>query len=251
MKIHEYQAIEFFKKAGLPVCEGEVATEAGKAKEIAKRIGYPVVLKSQVLVGGRGKAGGIKVVKDEAQLAASLEQLKKLVIKGYPVERIFVVKAINIKKEFYCAITVDPSRNDVVLIASSAGGVDIEDTAKKTPELIQKYYLQGKRELDTARWPAFVKSVFGDAAAQAHGTGIFQKILKIFFEQDCSLVEINPLVIDAQGKWYAADAKINLDDNAFFRHPDNANLRDLRYEDPDELDAKECQLSFLKLQRNV
>src|SRR3989338_10395439 len=133
MKIHEYQAIELFKKAGLPVCDGEVAVHVEEAKEIAKRIGYPVVLKSQVLVGGRGKAGGIKVVKDEAQLATTFEQLKKLVIKGYPVERIFVVKAITIKKEFYCAITVDPSHNDVILIASSAGGGDIEETAKTNP----------------------------------------------------------------------------------------------------------------------
>src|SRR3989338_3628319 len=251
MKIHEYQAIELFKKAGLPVCEGDIATETQSAKEIAKRIGYPVVLKSQVLVGGRGKAGGIKVVKDEAQLATTFEQLKKLVIKGYRVERIFVVKAITIKKEFYCAVTIDPSQNDVVLIASSAGGVDIEETAKKNSEQIQKFYLQGKRELDTKRWPAFVKPVFGDAAGQAHGTEVFKKILKIFFEQDCSLVEVNPLVIDDKGKWYAADAKINLDDNALFRHLDNANLRDLQYEDPDELEAHECQLSFVKLDGDV
>jgi succinyl-CoA synthetase beta subunit len=202
-------------------------------------------------VGGRGKAGGIKVVKDEGQLVTTFEQLKKLVIKGYPVERIFVVKAITIKKEFYCAVTVDPSHNDVVLIASSEGGVEIEETAKTNPEKIQKYYLQGKRELDPTRWPAFAKAVFNDAASQAQGTEFFRKLLRIFFEQDCSLAEINPLAIDDQEKWYAADAKINLDDNALFRHPEDAALRDLRYEDPDELDAKECQLSFVKLDGNV
>jgi succinyl-CoA synthetase beta subunit len=251
MKIHEYQAIDFFKKAGLPVCDGEVATEVNKAKEIAKRIGYPVVLKSQVLVGGRGKAGGIKVVKDEAQLVSTFEQLRKLVIKGYPVERIFVVKAINIKKEFYCAVTIDPSHNDIVLIASAAGGVDIEETAQTHPEQIQKYYLQGKRTFEPSRWVEFIKKVFPDGGSQAIGTDIFNKLVKIFFENDCSLVEVNPLVIDDQGKWYAADAKINLDDNALFRHPDAVALRDLRYEDPDELEAKECQLSFVKLDGNV
>lgn len=251
MKIHEYQAIEFFKKAGMPVCPGEVATTPEEAKDIAQRIGYPVVLKSQVLVGGRGKAGGIKVVKDEAQLVSTFEQLRKLVIKGYPVERIFVVKAIDIKKEFYCAVTIDPSRNDVVLIASAAGGIDIEETAKTNPEQIQKYYLQGKREFEPARWVEFIKRVFPDGGSQALGTDIFNKMVKVFFDQDCSLVEVNPLVIDAQGKWYAADAKILFDDNAMFRHPDNNNLRDMRYEDPDELEAKECQLSFVKLDGEV
>ena len=251
MKIHEYQAIEFFKKVGIQVCPGEVATEVGQAQEIAKRIGYPVVLKSQVLVGGRGKAGGIKVVKDEAQLVITFAQLKKLVIKGYPVERIFVVKAIDIKKEFYCAVTIDPSHNDVVLIASSAGGVDIEETAKTNPDRIQKYYLQGKREFEPARWVEFIKRVFPDGGSQAVGTDIFNKLVKVFSEQDCSLVEVNPLVIDAQGKWYAADAKILFDDNALFRHPENAKLLDFQYEDPDEIDAKASQLSFVKLDGNV
>jgi succinyl-CoA synthetase beta subunit len=251
MKIHEYQAIEFFKKAGMPVCPGEVATTVDEAKAIAGRIGYPVVLKSQVLVGGRGKAGGIKVVKDEVQLVSIFEQLRKLVIKGYPVERIFVVKAIDIKKEFYCAVTIDPSRNDVVLIASAAGGVDIEETAQKTPEQIQKYYLQGKRDFEPARWVEFIKRVFPDGGSQAVGTDIFQKMVKVFFEQDCSLVEVNPLAIDAAGKWYAADAKMLFDDNAMFRHPEQGALRDMRYEDPEELEAKECQLSFVKLDGNV
>jgi len=147
MKIHEYQAAELFKKFGIPVLSGEVATTLNEAQSIAEKIGFPVVLKSQVLVGGRGKAGGIKVVKTAAELSKAFPQLKALNIKGYPVERIFVVQAIAIKKEFYVAITIDPAKNDIVLIASSAGGVDIEETAKQNSQAIHKLYLNANRVL--------------------------------------------------------------------------------------------------------
>ena len=184
-------------------------------------------------------------------MAEAFVQLKKLVIKGYPVERIFVVKAIDIKKEFYCAVTIDPSHNDVVLIASAAGGVDIEETAQKNPEQIQKYYLEGKREFEPARWVKFITKVFPDGGSQARGTDIFNKMVKVFFEQDCSLVEVNPLVIDAAGKWYAADAKINFDDNALYRHPDIAAWRDPSQEDPREVEAKKYELSYVGLDGNI
>ncbi|MDP2653553.1 MAG: ADP-forming succinate--CoA ligase subunit beta [Candidatus Omnitrophota bacterium] len=251
MKIHEYQAVDLFKKAGLPVLEGQVAATLEEALKIADRIGYPVVLKSQVLVGGRGKAGGIKVVKTRDDLAKLFPQLRSLVIKGYPVEKILIVRAIDIKKEFYAAVTVDPVRGDVVLIASSEGGVDIEETAKTHPEKIQKYYLEGQKRIDPARWPAFIKAVFADKGSQEQGTKIFEGILKVFFQYDCSLAEVNPLVIDAKGDWYAADAKINFDDNGLFRHEELVALRDMRYEDPDEIEAKDHNLSFVKMDGNV
>ena len=251
MKIHEYLAAELVKKSGIPTCPGEVATNVEEAQSIAKKLDFPVVLKAQVLTGGRGKAGGVKVVKNSDELAETFPQIKNLTIKGYPVEKFFVVQAVDIQKEFYMAVTIDPGHNDVVLIASSAGGVEIEETAKKHPEQIRKFYLQGKRDLNAGGFPEFIRSVFSDAKAQEQGTKIFQNLLKLFFQHDCSLAEINPLVIDKKGQWIAADAKITFDDNALFRHPDIQQLRDLKYEDPDELAAQQCSLSFVKMEGNV
>ncbi len=251
MKIHEYQARELFKKAGIPVADGDTTGDLAEAKEIAQRIGYPVVLKSQVLVGGRGKAGGIKLADNESDLETKFSNLKKLVIKGYAVEKILVARAIDIKKEFYAAITIDNAHNDVVLIASSAGGIDIEETAKTNPGQIAKFYLEGKKEIDFSRWDNFITKVFTEKKSQEKGTEIFKQLLNFFYQNDCTLAEINPLVIDAKGDWYAADAKVIFDDNALFRHPEIPALRDLSYEDADELEAKEHDLSFVKLDGNV
>jgi len=251
MKIHEYQATALFKKFNIPVLPGEVATQLKEAQAIAKQIGYPLVLKAQVLVGGRGKAGGIKVVRNSEDLVKNFEQLKKLVIKGYPVERILIVRAIDIKKEYYVAVTIDPTQNDVVLIASVAGGVDIEETAKKNPQAIKKFYLQGEHTIDLKRWPDFIYSIFPDKASQELGTKIFQNLINLFYQYDCSLAEINPLVQDRGGEWHAADAKINFDDNALFRHGDIQAMSDPKYEEIEELEAKQQGLSFVKLDGNV
>ncbi len=251
MKIHEYQATQLFKEAGVSVVSGQVAVDVEEALKVAEGIGYPVVLKSQVLVGGRGKAGGIKVVKDAENLKAMFEQLKNLTIKGYSVEKILVVKAIDIKKEFYVGVAIDNVKNDVVLIASSSGGVEIEEVAKTNPQAIKKFYLNGNKEIDTERWPEFIEGVFDQKDYQQITTEVFQKLIGVFFDNDCSLAEINPLVIDGDGQILAADAKINFDDNALFRHEAIESMRDLAYEDPDELEAKENNLSFVKLEGNV
>lgn len=251
MKIHEYQATQIFEQAGIPVVSGRVAATLGEAVCIAADIGYPVALKSQVLVGGRGKAGGIKVVRHKEDLEKDFEQLKNLTIKGYPVEKVLVVRAIEIKKEFYAGVTIDSVKNDVVLIASCAGGVEIEEAAKTNPGAIKKFYLHGCKDIDQARWPEFIGAIFDNPSHREMGTVIFQNLVKVFFDYDCSLAEINPLVIDGQGRLLAADAKINFDDNALFRHPDIQEMRDPTYEDTDELEAKENSLSFVKLDGNV
>ncbi len=230
---------------------GQVATDAQEAARIAEGIGYPVVLKAQVLVGGRGKAGGIKKVNTPPELAAAFAQLRALKIKDYPVEKVLVVRAVAIKREFYIGMTVDTSRNDVVLIASAAGGVDIEETARENPQAIKKYYLEGNVQLSGKKWQSFIESVFDDPHYQVKGTEMFRSLAKVFFAYDCSLAEINPLVIDDKGRMFAADAKINFDDNALFRHEDLAAMRDIRYEEPDELEAKEHGLSFVRLDGNV
>jgi len=251
MKIHEYQATQIFDKAGIPVVSGSVAADIERAVKIADEIEYPVVLKSQVLVGGRGKAGGIKIVQDKQELIKAFGELKGLNIRGHRVEKVLIVRAIDIKKEFYVGVTIDNIKNDVVLIASSSGGVEIEEAAKMDPQAIKKYYLYGKQEIDKERWPEFINAVFKDLSHQQVATKIFQKLIKIFFDHDCSLAEINPLVIDGNGKILAADAKINFDDNALFRHEDIREMQDLTYEDADELEAKDNSLSFVKLDGNV
>src|SRR3989338_1166452 len=251
MKIHEYQARDIFRKAGIKFNDGYVAETLDEALQIANLVGFPVVLKSQVLVGGRGRAGGIKLVKDPLDLKAAFETLKKLVIKGYRVKKILVVHAIDIKKEFYVGITIDAIQDDVVLMASSAGGVDIEETAKTNPEAIKKFYFHGERTIEQARWKDFIVSVFSDASEQAQAAEILQKVVKVFYENDCLLAEINPLTVDEKGRMLAADAKINFDDNALMRHDNFESMRDLEYEDPDELEAKKNNLSFVTLDGNV
>lgn len=251
MKIHEYQAKTLFEKAGIPVPIGGMAVELKEAQEIVKEIGFPAVLKSQVLVGGRGLAGGIKVVKNNDELTQSFSALKNLTIKGCRVQKILVVKAVSIKKEIYMSITVDNAHNDAVLILSTVGGVDIEETARKNPAAIRKYYFHGKKALDEARWRDFVKTVFGDCASQEKVSSFAGALSKVFFQNDCTLAEINPVVIDDKGRWMAADSKVILDDNALFRHPGLKGLRDLEYEDPDEIEAKEHDLSFVKMDGNI
>ena len=251
MKIHEYQAREFLVKKGIPVPPAEVASNVREAKAAAEKIGFPVVLKAQVLVGGRGKAGGVKVVKSAAELEGVASQIFSLQIKGYPVKKILVGKAVSIKKEFYLTVTVDNTKGDVVLIASEAGGIDIEETAKKTPEKIQKLYLEGKKSPDKVKLSVFLKAIFKDKALEERAVSTVASLLAIFFENDCSLTEINPLVADEQGKLLALDAKMIFDDNALFRHPEIEVLRDPSYEDADEIEAKSHGLSFVKLDGNI
>ncbi len=251
MKIHEYQAIQIFKNVLIPTPGGEVASTLPEGLSVALRLGFPVVLKAQVLVGGRGKAGGVAVVKNENEFKEHFVRIKQLKIKGYCVDKIFIVPAIAIKKEFYAAVAIDNIKADVVLIVSADGGVEIEETAKTNPQAIKKFYLNGQRVLDPARFLEFIKAVFPDPADQGHATDILQKLVTVFFAQDCSIAEINPLVKDALGAWYAADAKINFDDNALYRQPQLENLRDISYEDADETEAKNLSLSFVKMEGNV
>jgi succinyl-CoA synthetase beta subunit len=251
MKIHEYQAVDLFRQAGLPVRDGEVASDAQTALRLADKMGYPVVLKAQVLVGGRGKAGGVKLVSNAKDLPEVFNKIKALNIKGYDVDKILVARAVDIKKEIYAAVTIDNIKGDVVIIASSEGGVDIEETAKTNPEKILKFYMEGKKEIDQVRWGSFINALFADAKYREPGTKIIQGLVKFFYDYDCSLAEINPLVIDDKGELIAADAKVLFDDNALYRHEKLNDLRDFKYDDQDEVDAKAVGLSFVKLEGNV
>lgn len=251
MKIHEYQAKGLFEKEGIPTPPGRLAISLEEAREAGKEIGFPAVLKSQVLAGGRGLAGGIKIVQRPEEFEKTFLELKKLKIKGYQAERILITHACSIKQEFYAAIALDNAKGDVVVIASAAGGIDIEETAQKNPEKIHKYYLEGKKKIGYSRWAGFIEKIFKDKNLQGQGTAIFESLLKVFFKNDCSLAEINPLILDDKHRLVAIDAKIILDDNALFKHPETAGLRDLKYEDKDELEARAAGLSFVKLGGNI
>ena len=251
MKIHEYQAVGLFRQAGLPVTDGQVASESKDALKIAESLGYPVVLKAQVLVGGRGKAGGVKLAHNPQELTTVFDQIKNLTIKGYTVDKILVAKVVNIKKEYYAAVTIDNIKGDIVIIASNEGGVDIEETAKTDPQKILKFYLEGNRKIDATRWTPFITALFPDVKYHKEGTAIFEKLLKFFIDFDCSLAEINPLAINDKGQLVAADAKVLFDDNALYRHEKLQDLRDFKYDDQDEIDAKAMGLSFVKLDGNV
>ena len=251
MKIHEYQARYLFTEYGIPIAAGDVASTPEEALAIARKTGFPVVIKAQVLVGGRGKAGGVKVVSDEATLVSEFKRIKALTIKGYAVDCILVAKGIDIKKEYYVAITIDNVKGDVVIIASAEGGVEIEETAKTDPDKILKFYLQGQKTLDESRWALVAAQLFSDIRLQQSATAIIAKLLKLFFEKDCSLAEINPFVINGEGNLIAADAKVIIDDNGLFRQEKVQALRDAKYDDADEMEAKEKGLSFVKLEGNV
>jgi succinyl-CoA synthetase beta subunit len=191
------------------------------------------------------------VVSSDAELAQEFSRIKALTIKGYAVERLLVARAIDIKKEYYVAITIDNIKGDVVIIASAEGGVEIEETAKTDPDKILKFYMQGERTLNEARFAPVAQQLFTDVRLQKSATAIIEKLVKLFFEKDCSLAEINPFVVTGEGNLMAADAKVIIDDNALDRQKDVAAMRDLKYEDADEMEAKEKGLSFVKLEGNV
>jgi len=251
MKLHEYQSKLIFAEYGVPIPKGKIAATAVEAKQIAKELGGRVVVKSQVLVGGRGKAGGIRLAKNAAEAEELATQILGMEIKGLPVRKVLVDEAADIEKEIYLGITNDRAARRPVMMASSEGGVDIEEVARRTPEKIIKAHihpllgLQGYQARDIAagidlpreHWRAF--------------EGIAAGLWLAYRKSDANLAEINPLVITADGKLLAVDGKMVLDDNALFRHPDLADKRDLDIEDASEIEARKYGLSYIRLDGNI
>lgn len=251
MKLHEYQSKNIFSKYGIPIPKGRVTTTAQEAKQIAEELGGLVVIKSQVLVGGRGKAGGVKLAKDPSEAEQLATQILGMEIKGLPVRKVLVDEASAIDQEIYFAITDDRASKKPIMIASAAGGVDIEEVAAKTPEKIVKVNIDpllGLREyqardiavaIDLPRdyWRDFTKIAMG--------------LWEVYKNTDASLAEINPLVITKDKKLIALDGKMMIDDNALFRHPDLAEMRDTDEDAPAEIEARKYGLSFIKLDGNI
>jgi succinyl-CoA synthetase beta subunit len=251
VKIHEYQARELFSKHGIPVNAGAVAVNPGQAREEAERIGGRVVVKAQVHVGGRGKAGGVKLAENPTEAEQRARDILGMDIKGLTVEKVLVADAVDIASEAYVGVIVDRATRRPVVMVSSAGGVDIEEVARETPEKIVKLAVDPLLGLTDYQARRLAFALYDDPKVAKQATPIIQKLYEVFAEEDCSLAEINPLVVTPEGSVIAIDAKVLLDDNGFIRHPGHEGLRDLASEDSSEMKAKSADLSFVKLSGNI
>ena len=251
MNIHEYQAKEVFRKYGIPIPPGEVATTAEQAESIARKFGGTVVVKAQVHAGGRGKAGGVKLAKTPEEARNVAAQILKLTIKGLPVEKVLVTPAADIATEAYAGIIIDRASKKPVFIVSPAGGIDIEEVAAKTPEKLLRRPIDPRYGLQTYEAMQLAFFLYSDLKQVRAAAKILTQLYKAFIENGGSLAEINPLVTTPQGEVLALDAKMVIDDNELDRRPEIAGLRDESAEAPSEVQAREASLTFIKLDGNV
>jgi succinyl-CoA synthetase beta subunit len=251
MKLHEYQSKQIFAQYGIKIPAGKIASTALEAKQIAGEFGKRVVIKSQVLVGGRGKAGGIRLAKNPSEAEDFAAQILAMEIKGYPVRKVLVDEAANIESEIYLGITNDRASRKPVMMSSSAGGVEIEEVARRTPEKIVKIHIDpllGLRDYqsrDIAAGIDLPRDYWREFSLIANG------LWRAYKDNDASLAEINPLVITEEHQLLALDGKMVIDDNSLFRHPDLAEKRDLDVEAPSEIEARKYGLSYIKLEGNI
>ena len=252
MKIHEYQAKDLFSSFGISVKKHILCYDANQAESAYKELGKEiVVVKAQVLTGGRGKAGGVKLARSEEEAVAYAKTILGLTIKDYPVTKIIVTEAVDIESEYYVSFVVDRNAKSVVLIMSAEGGIEIEEVAAKTPEKILQFPIDPLIGLPDylARKYAFV--LFNEMTLVEQTALLLQKMYRLFIEKDASLVEINPLVLTEQGELVVADAKMTFDDNALYRHPDILALSEPTEDEKIEAGAKEKGLSFVRLDGEI
>jgi len=251
MKLHEYQSKQLFAQEGIPIPRGRVAMTASEARSIAEELGGRAVVKSQVLVGGRGKAGGIRLVDSAEGAEEAATQVLGIQIKGLPVRKLLIDEAVGIQAEIYLGITNDRQTRSPVVIASAEGGVEIEEVARREPGKIvripidpllglreyQARYLAAAIELPREHWRDFIRIASG--------------LYRVFHRVDATLAEINPLVITKDQRLLALDGKMVIDDNALFRHPDIADMRDIDEEASAEREARKYGLSYVRLDGNI
>jgi succinyl-CoA synthetase beta subunit len=258
MKIHEYQGKAILKEFGVPVPDGGVAETPAQARAIAERLAGPVVVKAQVHAGGRGKAGGVKLAGDPAEAEAAARQILGMMLKtpqtppeGIKVLKVLVEAASPIATELYLSITLDRARSAHVVMASPAGGMEIEEVAVAHPEKILREWADAALGLQAfqARHLAYGLGLTGDQFKA--GVGLILGLFRAYLAKDCSLAEINPLVVTRDGRVLALDAKLNFDDNALFRRPEIVALRDLNEEDPLDVEASKYGLNYIKLDGEV
>ena len=259
MKIHEYQGKELFRKFGVPTPRGGACFSVDEALEAAKKLGGKVwVVKAQIHAGGRGKGGGVKVAKSLDEVRARAKQILGMQLvthqtgpKGQKVRRLLIEEGADIAKELYVGMVVDRSTQRVVLMASSEGGMDIEEVAAKTPEKIHKVFVDPAAGLADSEARAVAKKVGIPDAALGQASELLRGLYQCFWDTDASLLEVNPLILAGDGRVVALDSKINFDDNALFRHPELVALRDLDEEDPLEIEASKYDLSYISLDGNI
>jgi len=259
MNIHEYQAKDLLSQYGVKVPTGKVAFNEEEAMHIVKDLGAEkIVIKSQIHAGGRGKAGGIKLVNDPAEVPQVVSELLGMSLvthqtgpEGKIVRKVLIEEVSDIERELYLGLVVDRESQGVVVMASSEGGVEIEEVAEKQPQKILKVYINSSVALlpFQCRRIAYFLGLHGKMVNKA--VNFISGLYKVFTENDCSLAEINPLVITRDGEILALDAKLNFDDNALYRHPETEKLQDAEEEDPTELEAKFWGISYVKLSGNI
>jgi len=251
MKIHEYQAKEIFSRYQIPVTNEVVCYTVEEAVAAAAKLGLPVVVKAQVLAGGRGKAGGVKLAKTKEEVPEIAGKILGMDIKGYTVEKILVAQGVKFSSEFYVGLTIDRNSKSVIFMASAEGGVEIEEVAKDNPDAIHKFIIDPDLGLTPflARRIAF--ALFSDFNLVKQGADLFQKLYRIFMDTDSSLVEINPLVITEEGKLLALDGKMNFDDNALYRQAAIEALNEPTEDELKEIDANEKGLTYIRLDGSI
>jgi succinyl-CoA synthetase beta subunit len=251
MDLLEYQGKQLFQKHGVPVPDGRPAATVTEAVEAAEELGYPVVIKAQVQIGGRGKAGGIKLANDRAEAEQNATAILGMDIRGLTVHELYVERASEIDEEYYAAIVFDRSAKKPMVMLSRMGGMDVEEVAETDPEAMRMLHvdpLLGLQDFHGRRL-AFESGIADDVIRPVGQ--MLAKLYDVFVREDATLVEVNPLLITKSREVVALDAKVTVDDNALFRHPDVAEMRDLSAEDPQERMAKERGLTYVKLDGNI
>jgi succinyl-CoA synthetase beta subunit len=256
VRLYEFEAKKFFGKYNIPLPPGEVVNSPDSAFESAKKLGKPVVLKSQILSGGRGKAGGIKFASTPEEAKTKAEELFKAKIKGFPVEKVLVEEKLDIAKEFYLGVTIDRLNYRIVIIGCDQGGIDIEETAQKSPEKIKRLSLDIDQNFYSFLGRNLAKSIGIESADMGTVSNIILSLFNLFKKTDSKLVEINPLVLTKDKKFLAADARMSLDDDALFRHPEFAQEGiEKRHEEGEmtqrEKKAKEWGIPYLDLDGDI
>jgi len=250
--LYEYQGKQLFARFGIPVSDGRLATAPEEARAAAEAIGGPVVVKAQVLTGGRGKAGGVKLAKDPADAEAKARDILGLDINGHVVRKIWIEQASDIAKEYYLSITFDRGTKQLLFMLTTEGGIEIEQVARENPDALARLHvdpLEGFQPYQARR--LIYGAAIEDAGEQKQILGIIEKLYKCFVESDAMLTEINPLIVTPDGEVRALDSKFTVDDSALFRHPDIAEMRDVEAADPHERLAREKGVTYVKLDGEV
>jgi succinyl-CoA synthetase beta subunit len=252
MDLYEYQGKELFRRFGIPVSDGRLAQSPAEARAAASELGSQVVVKAQVLTGGRGKAGGVKLAEDPADAEAKAREILGLDIRGHVVRRVWIERASEIAKEYYLSVTFDRGAKKPLFMFTTQGGVEIEQVAEENPEALVRLHVDPLEGFQP--WVAR-RLVYGagveDAGEQKQIASIIEKLYRCFVETDAMLCEINPLIVTPAGEVKALDSKFAVDDNALFRHPDVAEMRDVEAADPLEAFAREKGVTYVKLDGDV